>query len=179
MVVPEGTTKVGTAIVREYERSAMTTAQRRIFEATGNRPAVDSGFDEMADGFDPFAQPPLSLGKPKKAPKYRNTKCEHQGIKFDSQRERSRWFHLVQEQAAGRIRDLRLQVKFNLVPKQKRADGSVERAVDYVADFTYRDAAGVLVVEDVKSEITRKNPTYGIKRKLMLERHGVTIQEVM
>lgn len=179
MVVPEGTRQVGTATVRESARPTMTTAQRRIFEATGNRPQVDSTFDEIAGGVDPFAQPPLSLGKPKKAPKYRNTKCEHEGIKFDSQRERSRWFHLVQEQAAGRIRDLRLQVKFNLVPTQKRADGTAERAVDYIADFVYRDAAGVLVVEDVKSEITRKNPTYGIKRKLMLERHGITIQEVI
>jgi hypothetical protein len=50
MVVPPGTKTVGTASVREDARPAMTTAQRRIFEATGNRPQADSGFDEIADG---------------------------------------------------------------------------------------------------------------------------------
>lgn len=185
MVVPAGTKTVGTARVRDD--APMPYAQKKLAEKFGLAPA--HGFDEIAagDGNGPAltpayrrdAAPSLGMAAPKKAPKYRNTKCEHEGIKFDSLRERTRWFHLVQEQAAGRISDLRLQVKFNLVPKQKRADGSIERAVDYVADFTYRNAAGELVVEDVKSDITRKNPTYSIKRKLMLERHGITIQEVM
>ena len=37
---------------------------------------------------------------------------------------------------------------------------------------------GKIVVEDVKSPRTRKNPEYIIKRKLMLERYGITIREV-
>jgi hypothetical protein len=46
-----------------------------------------------------------------------------------------------------------------------------------VADFTYmRD--GKLLVEDVKSEATRKNRTYIQKRKQMLDKHGITVKEI-
>jgi hypothetical protein len=75
-------------------------------------------------------------------------------------------------EASGEISDLREQVKFELIPKQ---DG--ERAVTYIADFTFlRD--GKLVVEDVKSEPTRKLAVYILKRKLMLFVHGIRIVEV-
>lgn len=179
MVVPPGTTRVGTATVREGERPAMTTAQRRIFEATGNLPAADSGFDEIADGFDPFATPALNMAKPKKAAKYRNTKCEHEGIKFDSLKERSHWFGLVQRQARGEIRELQLQVRFELTKRAKRDYGTWEKAAAYVADFVYVEVAtNALTVEDVKSPATRKNPAYVLKRKLMLAKHGITIKEV-
>ena len=50
--------------------------------------------------------------------------------------------------------------------------------VSYTADFRYTDKEGKVVVEDVKSPRTRKNPEYIIKRKLMLERYGITIREV-
>ncbi|AOK00372.1 DUF1064 domain-containing protein [Burkholderia vietnamiensis] len=179
MVVLAGTKTVGTARVRDDSRPAMTTAQRRIYEATGNRPQVDSGFDEIADGLDPFAPAPLSMAKPKRPPKYRNTKCEHNGIKFDSEKERSRWFHLIQLQAAGAIRDLQLQVPFVLTDRKRRDDGAWERASKYVADFVYVDVASEKqVVEDVKSVATRKNRTYIQKRKQMLDKYGITIKEV-
>ena len=42
----------------------------------------------------------------------------------------------------------------------------------------YTDKEGKIIVEDVKSPRTRKNPEYIIKRKLMLERYGITIKEV-
>ncbi|OMQ89697.1 hypothetical protein AQ714_22030 [Burkholderia pseudomallei] len=45
-------------------------------------------------------------------------------------------------------------------------------------EATYRNSVGELVVEDVKSAVTRKNKDYVIKRKLMLREHGITIQEV-
>lgn len=51
-----------------------------------------------------------------------------------------------------------------------------ERAVKYIADFTYREN-GQLVVEDVKSDATRTD-AYKIKKKLMLSVYGVRIKEV-
>ncbi|MGP8437162.1 DUF1064 domain-containing protein [Paraburkholderia fungorum] len=175
MVVPAGTTLVGTARVRDDSRPAMTTAQRRIYELTGNPPQSSA----LDDPLDPFAAPSLSMASPKKLPKYRNTKCEHEGIKFDSQKERSRWFHLIQLQAAGEIRDLRLQVPFVLTERRQRDDGTWERASKYVADFVYFDVAGgKQVVEDVKSAATRKNRTYIQKRKQMLDKHGITVKEI-
>jgi hypothetical protein len=177
MRVEDGVTKVGTATIRENALPAMTHAQRLIFQTTGNLPQSTALDDACID--DPFAAAPPSIfpAQQKKPPKYRNTKCEHQGIKFDSEKERSHWFHLIQQQAAGLIRDLRLQVSFVLTERKQRDDGTWERASRYVADFTYmRD--GKLVVEDVKSIATRKNRTYIQKRKLMLEKHDITVKEI-
>ncbi|WP_369070811.1 DUF1064 domain-containing protein [Burkholderia gladioli] len=179
MRIDAGTTRVGTATIRDDSRPAMTTPQRRIYEATGNRPQVDAGFDEIAGGLDPFAPQALGAPAPAKQSKYRNSKCEHEGIKFDSRKERSRWFHLIQLQAAREIRDLQLQVAYVLIERRQRDDGTWEKATKYVADFVYTDVAtGKTVVEDVKSPATRKNPTYVLKRKLMLDRHGITIKEL-
>jgi hypothetical protein len=47
----------------------------------------------------------------------------------------------------------------------------------YIADFVYRNSQHQEVVEDVKSEITRKNPVYRIKKKLVKAIFGVDISE--
>ncbi|AOJ07607.1 DUF1064 domain-containing protein [Burkholderia mayonis] len=174
MRIDAGTTMVGTARVRDDRTIGRSFAERELARRTGKQP--NSEFDEIASG--DLDRPLFTPVTTAKRSKYRNTKCEHNGIQFDSKRERSHWFELRQQEAAGHISDLRLQVPFELIERQRRADGSFERRVEYVADFTYRDAAGELVVEDVKSAITRKNKDYVIKRKLMLREHGITIQEV-
>lgn len=103
--------------------------------------------------------------------KYHNRKTEIDGIVFDSKREAQRYAELQLLQRAGEIRDLSMQVEFELIPKQ---DG--ERACKYKADFVYHMAdTGKMVVEDVKGKRTRE---YIIKRKLMLWRHGIKIVEV-
>ncbi|CAN7610053.1 DUF1064 domain-containing protein [Caballeronia sp. LjRoot34] len=177
MVVPAGTKNVGTATIREDFNLAMPTAQRLLYQKTGV-PPQSSALDDPTDPFDPslIRQHPVALAA-KKPAKYRNTKCEHQGIKFDSQKERSRWFHLIQQQAAGLISDLRLQVRFLLTPRKQRDDGTWERKETYVADFTYMQD-GKLVVEDVKSEATRKNRAYIGKRKRMLAVHDISVKEI-
>jgi len=50
MRVDAGTKTVGTARVREDSRPKMTAAQKAVFDATGNRPQVDAGFDDISDG---------------------------------------------------------------------------------------------------------------------------------
>jgi hypothetical protein len=106
--------------------------------------------------------------------KYGNRKVTIDNIKFDSAREAVRYRKLGLLQAAGLISDLELQKRFLLVPAQKRSDGKAERAVHYVADFVYQQDGNV-IVEDSKGV---KTPDYIIKRKLMLERHGITVIEV-
>lgn len=110
----------------------------------------------------------------KKAPKYRNKKVEQDGEQFDSRKEARRWVELQMMRAEGSIANLRRQVSYELIPKQRRADGEVERACAYVADFVY-EQDGMIVVEDAKGMRTRD---YIIKRKLMLHVHGVSIVEV-
>lgn len=109
-----------------------------------------------------------------RAPKYGNKKVVHDGITFDSKKELARWLVLQELDQHCKISQLSCQVKFELIPKRRRADGVVERACSYVADFLYY-INGVLVVEDAKGFRTRD---YIIKRKLMLHVHGISVTEV-
>lgn len=111
----------------------------------------------------------------KKPEKYRNRKCKWMGITFASIRERDRYIFLSAEAQAGRIHNLRRQVKFQLIPKQYVNGKLVERECAYIADFVYTDPYGVTVVEDAKGMRTRE---YIAKRKMMLEKYGIQIREV-
>lgn len=103
--------------------------------------------------------------KRKKENKYKNTKVIYNGIKFDSKKECNRYIELSRLASTGCISDLRLQVPFVLQETFKDNTGRTERSIKYLADFVY-SKAGQVYVEDVKSPITRKEPTYIIKRKL-------------
>ena len=109
--------------------------------------------------------------------KYSNRKVTAADGVFDSVKEFSRWQELKLLQRAGEIYELRRQVPYVLIPSQKDENGRViEREVKYIADFTYRSMKDHrLVVEDTKGMKTRE---YIIKRKLMLYRLGIRIQEV-
>ncbi|HDR9036095.1 TPA: DUF1064 domain-containing protein [Burkholderia vietnamiensis] len=172
MRVDAGTTNVGTARVRDDSRPKMTAAQKAIFDATGNRPQVDAGFDEIADGIDAGRPVPLSAQKAAKPAKYRNQRCEHEGIKFDSRRECARWVELSRQQAAGDISELERQVVFVLA-ESAVINGRKAPALRYIADFVY-ERDGKTVIEDVKGVIT---PEYRIKRHLMAVR-GLQIVEI-
>lgn len=68
----------------------------------------------------------------------------------------------------GLIKNLQLQVKFQIVPKE----GKNPRARFYVADFVYYDCEKRQdIVVDVKSPITRKNPVYSLKKALFLSQY--------
>jgi len=107
--------------------------------------------------------------------KYGNQKVATAGLVFDSKAEHRRWEYLVMLERAGEISELQLQVPFELIPAQVRPRGGRERPTVYIADFVYLDKAGVRVVEDVKGAVT---PEFRLKRKLMLWRHGIEVQEV-
>lgn len=93
---------------------------------------------------------------------------------FDSKKERDRFRELSLLEKAGKITDLKRQVKFGLLPSQCIGGKVVERPVSYIADFVYKQD-GQKIVEDAKGMKTRD---YIIKRKLMLWIHGVQIKEV-
>lgn len=122
-----------------------------------------------------------------KMQKYRSKKTIFDGITFDSQKEFRRYKQLKEMQEHGEIRDLHLQVPFELIPAQREPDtigkkggihkGKViERSVNYIADFVYcQISTGETIVEDTKGMRTKD---YIIKRKLMLYRYGIRIKEV-
>lgn len=121
--------------------------------------------------------------------KYKNKKIVVDGIEFDSKAEAARYGELVQLQRAGKISDLELKKKYELIPSQYvnvcTADGKIkkrcaERAVTYTADFVYTQD-GETIVEDVKGYKIPKSAGYAkfvLKRKLMLYRYGIIVREV-
>lgn len=112
--------------------------------------------------------------------KYGNTKTMLDGMGFDSKKEAHRWRELRLLERAGEISGLQRQVKYELVPPQKKPSGGAERAIYYIADFVYVQN-GNTVVEDVKGYRNPQSAGYAkfvIKRKLMLMRYGVEIKEV-
>ena len=121
--------------------------------------------------------------------KYGNKKIVTADGEFDSRREYQRWCELKLLERAGKIHDLHRQVRFELIPAQSETyerysqktgnrlkDGQrcLEQACYYVADFVYWEGEQ-MIVEDAKGVRT---DAYIIKRKLMLERHGIRIREV-
>lgn len=106
--------------------------------------------------------------------KYRNRKTVLDGVMYDSAKEARRGAELRLMERAGLIKDLCAQVKYTLIPAQKRDGKIVERPVTYVADFVYTEN-GETVVEDVKGVRTKE---YIIKRKLMLWEYGIRVKEV-
>lgn len=116
--------------------------------------------------------------KKNKPPKYGNTKTEYDGLKFDSIKERDRYLQLLEKIKYGGVSCLQRQVEFELVPKTDRF-----KAITYVADFTYKDRFGSLIVEDVKPWDKKKRKyyltkEYLIKKKLMYRVHKILVKEI-
>lgn len=106
--------------------------------------------------------------------KYHAKKTELDGITFDSRKEAQRYAELKLLERSGAIHNLRRQVKYELIPAQKKDGKTIERACHYIADFVYEEN-GKTVVEDVKGYRTKE---YVLKRKLMLQVHGIEVREV-
>lgn len=109
--------------------------------------------------------------------KYHAVPTESHGIRFDSKLEAKRYNELMLMQKSGEIENLRLQQQFTLQDGFKTCEGEVIRPVRYIADFAYY-RNGEYIIEDVKSEKTRKLPEYRIKKRMMAEK-GYKIIEVL
>lgn len=109
--------------------------------------------------------------------KYHNKKVIIDGKKFDSKKEKDYYLKLKMLEKAGKIKDLKLQVPFLLLNTFKLNDKTY-RKTSYIADFTYIDNKNKFHVIDVKSEATRKDKTYQLKKKLLAWKYGIEIEEV-
>jgi len=101
--------------------------------------------------------------------KYKNKKVYYDGHEFDSVKEKNHYIALKQLEKVGIIEDLQMQVPFLLIDTI-RHNGKTYPKTKYIADFTYK-RDGKLIVEDVKSEITRKDKVYRLKIKLLLSKY--------
>lgn len=102
-------------------------------------------------------------------PKYGNKKTVVNGIKFDSKWEAERYLYIKSLERAGTVKDLELQVRFNLVVNE-------QKICAYIADFRYKreDKEGVWqeIIEDAKGVET---PEFKLKKKLMKACLGIDI----
>lgn len=107
--------------------------------------------------------------------KFKNIKIEVDGICFDSKKEARRYMELKLLLKAKKIRNLEMQKEFILIPANRGINRS-ERKCSYYADFYYYDCElKRYVCEDVKGVRTKE---YIIKRKLMLDKFGISVSEV-
>ena len=108
--------------------------------------------------------------------KYGNKKVIVDGIKFDSVKESRRYIELKLLQRAGEIKDLAMQVSFELQPKYKKNDKTI-KSISYIADFVYYDLKKKqIIIEDTKGYRT---DVYKLKKKLFEYKYkDLTIKEI-
>jgi hypothetical protein len=94
-----------------------------------------------------------------------------EGEKFDSMREFNRYYELKLMERSGAITNLVRTPKFPFRHNE-------QLICRYEGDFSYREG-GKLIVEDVKSPVTRKDPVYRLKNKMLKAFYGIQIREVL
>ena len=100
--------------------------------------------------------------------KYKAIKTVVDDIKFDSKKEAKRYLQLKLLLRAGKITNLELQPKFDLMVNGNKCGF-------YKADFRYIDEEkNEAIVEDVKG---MKTPVYNLKKKLIKAIYDIDIFE--
>ena len=113
---------------------------------------------------------------------------------FDSKAEWMRYVELLDMQRKGIVSQLQRQVRYEIIPaityektivlktKTKVVERVDEKPAHYTCDFQYVQD-GVLVIEDAKSDATRREKDYVLRRKLIKhlirEQNEVSGREVM
>ncbi len=114
-----------------------------------------------------------------RGPKYYSRKTSCGSHTHDSAKEARRCGELQMRVKAGEIVDLKVQPEYEIIVNGVKV-------CKYVADFGYverrerRSGGPILekIVEDVKSEATRKIALYGLKKKLLKAALGIEVREV-
>lgn len=96
--------------------------------------------------------------------KYRNKICTLNGVKFHSLGERRRYQELLLLEKAGKIFNLKLQIKYPLIVNDVKVGA-------YIADFVYYEEDN-LVIEDFKGVQTA---VFKLKWKILQAMHKNTV----
>lgn len=127
--------------------------------------------------------------KREKGQKYKNKKIEIDGIKFDSTKEGKRYLVLKQALYDGKIKDLKMQVKYELIQsikeeyvehlktKDRVKTRTLQLPITYTCDFQYMKD-GELIIEDVKASPKILPKEFVLKEKLMFWKYRIKIRKV-
>lgn len=100
--------------------------------------------------------------------KYNNKKTQVNAYVFDSALEARRYRQLEIMQRAGEIKDLKMQVKYELQEAFTK-NNKHYRAITYIADFVYYDnRTKKIIVEDTKGI---KTDVFKIKQKMFEKKY--------
>jgi len=102
-----------------------------------------------------------------KRKKYNNQACEFRGLKFDSIKEHDYYIILLDKLKHNEISELKRQVKLIIQPSFKMPNGETVKEIYYLADFSYKDSAGIIHYIDVKGGEATKTAVYKLKKKLL------------
>jgi len=139
--------------------------RRQIADKLAAQPSRSSMVDQTP-------QPTIKLQDDAPISKYRNEKCEIDGVTFDSKKEGRRYLRLKAMQLAGSISGLEIQPEYVIMVN------GIE-ICRYIADFRYTwIETSEKVTEDVKSVATSRKEVYRLKRKLVEAQYGIEIREV-
>ncbi len=105
-----------------------------------------------------------------KVNKYNAKKCEEDGYKFDSLRERKRYQELKVLQKVGIIKELTVHPVYVL-------EVNGQPICKMLPDFRYIEE-GKIVIEDVKS-IATITDVYKLKKKLLRACFGLEVKEIL
>lgn len=96
--------------------------------------------------------------------KYGNVKCEADGYKFDSKKERKRYYELKLLKQVGEVKEFKLQKPYKLYGRFR-----------YVCDFFVKWSDGTETVEDVKGY---KTDVYKLKKAWIKDKYNIDIVEI-
>ena len=91
--------------------------------------------------------------------KFNAKKQLYKGLKFDSKKELSRYIVLEKLLKIKAISDLKLHPMYPLIVNGTKIGR-------YTADFEYKNANGDVIIEDVKSKVT-KTRDYMLRKKIL------------
>lgn len=137
---------------------------------TGKKPELSEYSLDVSKRGRPNMSNPDNVANPIKKNKFNAKKVLIDGITFDSTKEGRRYQDLKLLQSQGEINNLELQVKYSFVY-------NFITIGTYRADFVYFTKDGTMIVEDVKSPITRKKADYRLRRRMMAAFFGIDILE--
>lgn len=109
----------------------------------------------------------------RKQNKFGNIKCEWEGIKFDSQRERDVFVQYRMLEKAGKITHLEAHPVYRMTINGTKIG-------KYTPDFQFRELDGKLRVFDVKSKITAATAIFRFKKRCVEALYpGIVIEVVL
>ncbi len=121
---------------------------------------------------------PAHIPAKKERAKFGNKKTLCDGILFDSGDEADRYSELVLLLKSGEIRDLELQPQYGIFACELTTGRGIQVA-SFKADFRYFDIkAARQRIEDVKSDATKGETAYRLRKKLVECCHGIVIEEI-